>query len=116
MRQNLIFGLEGINKLRDISTKFPYNIDDRIFWQDINLSQIQIIQNYYTYLNTGDYDKASELLNNSEVFSYGAWILNLLENRLYAMENYLMNEEKPKLVIYQSSEPINPTQGLTWID
>ena len=75
------------------------------------------MQKYYRYLETGNYTRATELLNNSDVFFYGAWILNLLENRLYAMENYLMNEEeKPTLVTYQSTEPINAYQGMNWID
>ena len=103
--------------MKDASTKFPFDIDNRIFWQDMNLSQTLIMQKYYTYLNAGNYDKASELLNNSDVFFYGAWILNLLENRLYAMENYLMNEEeKPTLVTYQSTEPRNAYEGMNWID
>ena len=102
--------------MKDTSTKFPQEIDSRTFFQDIDISQVPIMQEYYKLLNAGNYDAASELLNNSEVFFYGAWLLNLLENRLNAVGEYVMQLEKPKLVVYQSTEPSNPTQGLCWID
>ena len=102
--------------MRDASTKFPQEIDDRIFWQDLQIYQTPIMQKYYTYLNAGNYDEASDLLNNSDVFFYGAWILNLLENRLYAIEKYVFGLDKNKIVEYQKTEPFNVSQGTVWID
>ena len=101
--------------MKDASTKFPQEIDDRIFWQDLQIYQTPIMQKYYTYLNAGNYDEASDLLNNSDVFFYGAWILNLLENRLYAIEKYVFGLDKNKIVEYQRTEP-NVSQGTVWID
>ena len=63
--------------MKEIKTKYPNEIDERIFFQDINIDQVPIMKNFYSILNTGDYDRASELLNNSEVFFYGAWLLNV---------------------------------------
>ena len=102
--------------MKDASTKFPQEIDDRIFWQDLQIYQTPIMQKYYTYLNAGNYDEASDLLNNSDVFFYGAWILNLLENRLYAIEKYVFGLDKNKIVEYQRTEPFNISQGTVWID
>ena len=102
--------------MRDVSTKFPQEIDERIFWQDLQIYQTPIMQKYYTYLNAGNYDEASDLLNNSDVFFYGAWILNLLENRLYAIEKYVFGLDKNKIVEYQRTEPFNVSQGTVWID
>ena len=102
--------------MKDASTKFPQEIDDRIFWQDLQIYQTPIMQKYYTYLNAGNYDEASDLLNNSDVFFYGAWILNLLENRLYAIEKYVFDLDKNKIVEYQRTEPFNISQGTVWID
>ena len=102
--------------MKDASTKFPQEIDDRIFWQDLQIYQTPIMQKYYTYLNAGNYDEASDLLNNSDVFFYGAWILNLLENRLYAIEKYVFGLDKNKIVEYQKTEPFNVSQGTVWID
>ena len=101
--------------MKDASTKFPQEIDDRIFWQDLQIYQTPIMQKYYTYLNAGNYDEASDLLNNSDVFFYGAWILNLSENRLYAIVNYVFGLDKNKIVEYQRTEP-NVSQGTVWID
>ena len=102
--------------MKDASTKFPQEIDDRIFWQDLQIYQTPIMQKYYTYLNAGNYDEASDLLNNSDVFFYGAWILNLLENRLYAIEKYVFGLDKNKIVEYQKTEPFSVSQGTVWID
>lgn len=103
--------------MKNISTKFPQQIDNRIFFQDININQVSIIKQYYTLLSNGAYTKASELLNNSEVFFYGAWCLNLLENRLFAIGNYVMNLEGIDLVINSESEPSTTSleNNFTWI-
>ena len=77
--------------MKNINTKFPQYIDERIFFQDINLTQVPIMNHYYSLLNSNNYEKASEFLNNSEVFFYGAWILNLLEERLCTIGSYLLN-------------------------
>lgn len=54
--------------MRDRKTKFPQYIDDRIFFQDINLTQTPIMNYYYSLLDSGSYAEASEFLNHSEVF------------------------------------------------
>ena len=102
--------------MKDTSTKFPQEIDQRTFFSDIDASQVPIMQEYYKLLNAGNYDMASDLLNNSEVNFYGAWLLNMWENRLNAVGEYVMKLEKPKLITYQSAEPTNPYQGMNWID
>ena len=102
--------------MKNYNTKFPKEIDDRIFFQDVSISQVPIMQNYYTLLNDENYTRASEYLNNSEVFFYGAWLLNLLESRLYAVGDYLMKEEKPKLTTYQNEELTeNLKPNMIWI-
>ena len=102
--------------MKDTSTKFPQEIDSRTFFQDVDISQVPIMQEYYKLLNAGNYDMTSDLLNNSEVSFYGAWLLNMWENRLNAVGEYVMKLEKPKLITYQSTEPTNLYQGMNWID
>ena len=102
--------------MKDTSTKFPQEIDQRMFFSDICIDQVPIMQEYYKLLNAGNYDMASDLLNNSEVSFYGAWLLNMWENRLNAVGDYVMKLEKPKLITYQSAEPKNVYQGMNWID
>lgn len=101
----------------DITSRFPNSIDDLTFFQDISISQIPVMENYYKLLNAQNYTMASEYLNNSGVFFYGAWCLNLLENRLYAIGNYVINLENLKLMEYRSSEPSQDVvyDGMNWI-
>ena len=103
--------------MKNTTSKFPAEIDDRIFFQDINVSQIPVMNDYYQYLNAENYTKASELLNNSEVFFYGAWLLNLLENRLYVIESHLINTKKNKLTEYSDSQPVESElyNGMNWV-
>ena len=72
--------------MRDTSTKFPSEIDNRIFVQDISINQVPIMQEYYKYLESGNYTRVTELLNNSDVFFYGAWVLNLLTKECVGLD------------------------------
>lgn len=102
--------------MKNTETKFPQYIDGRIFFQDINLAQTQIMKQYYLLLNSNNYSKASEFLNNSEVFFYGAWLLNLFEKRLHAIYDYVSNlPPKKPLVEYQTTEPVPTDSGVHWI-
>lgn len=91
--------------MKNISTKFPLEIDDRVFFQDMNISQVPIFERYQEYIKKGSYSMASDLLNRSEVFFYGAWCLNLIENRLFVTGNYVMNLEDINLSINSNTEP-----------
>lgn len=102
--------------MRNTSTKFPSQIDDRVFFQDMNISQVPIFEQYQKYIKNDSYSMASDLLNKSEVFFYGAWCLNLIENRLFATGNYVMNLEDVNLVTYNENEPSDELKdGITWI-
>ena len=37
--------------MKDTSTKFPQGIDQRTFFQDVNISQVPIMQEYYKLLS-----------------------------------------------------------------
>ena len=102
--------------MRDIATKFPNDIDNRLFFSDISNEQVPIMNTYNNYIANGEYDKVSEFLNNSEVFFYGAWLLNMLENRLYVIGDYLIKQEKSNLTIYSNSEPSNLYEDMNWIE
>ena len=103
--------------MKNINTKFPLQIDDRVFAMDISIDQVHIMKQYYTLLNSGAYTRASELLNNSDVFFYGAWCLNLLENRIFAIGNYVMDLEGVDSITNSESEPstANLENNFSWI-
>lgn len=103
--------------MKDTTSNFPNSIDDLVFFQDISISQVPIMEDFYILLNAKNYTAASEYLNNSGVFFYGAWCLNLLENRTYAVSKYLMSLEDLKLMTYSDSEPSESEiyDGMNWI-
>lgn len=93
---------------------YPNGIDSRVYAQDINIENVSVFDKYQSLLAQGKYTESSVLLNNSDASFYGAWMLNLLENRLHEIGKIVMSIEKPKLTTYQSEEP-NVNVGMTWI-
>lgn len=102
--------------MRDVVSQFPSDIDDRIYFQDINLSQLNTKTNFERFLAEQSYSEASDVLNNANIDFFGASVLNLLENRLVAIEEYILTLEKPVLTAYQSTEPEDVDEGFTWIE
>lgn len=101
--------------MRDYSTKFPANIDDRIFFQDISIDKLDIMKRYQSFIAAGAYTNASNYINGTNVSFYGAYILNMLEERLIAIEDYIVNTmEKPDIVAYSDEEPTDVEVGYCW--
>ena len=101
--------------MKDYSTKFPNSIDDRIFFQDICIDNQDIMEKYQQFINSGAYTNASNYINNTNVSFYGAYVLNMLEERLIAIENYIAGTmEKPDLVIYSDNEPTDVPVNYCW--
>ena len=104
--------------MRNTQTVFPNGVDELQFFSDISIDQVPIMENYLRLLNSGNYTSASEYLKNSGVFYYGAWFLNMMENRLRTIGNYLTNLEDLNLVTYSDSEPseLEVFDGMNWIN
>ena len=101
--------------MRDATSLFPTAIDSRIYFQDINLSQLETKDDWETELELGNYTDASAVLNDANIDFFGAWVLNLIENRLVAIEEYILTLTKPELTAYQSTEPDDVDEGFSWI-
>lgn len=104
--------------MRNTQTVFPNGVDELQFFNDISIDQVHIMENYLRLLNSENYTSASEYLKNSGVFYYGAWFLNMMENRLRTIGNYLTNLEDLELVTYSDSEPseLEVFDGMSWIN
>lgn len=101
--------------MKDYSTNFPTSIDDRHFFEDISLDKLPIMTKYQGMINASSFTAASEYINAMDVTFYGAWILNMLEERLIALENYLVYDvEKPNIVTYTDTEPTDVEVGYCW--
>lgn len=103
--------------MRNTQTVFPNGVDELQFYSDISIDQAPIMENYLRLLNSGNYTSASDYLKNSGVFYYGSWFLNMMENRLRTIGNYLTNLEDLELVTYSDSEPSESEvyDGMNWI-
>lgn len=93
--------------MKNDQSVFPDQYDPLIFFSDADLDNFTTYQQYYVLFEMNQYTQASNLLNNSDVDFYGAWLLNLLENELYAIESNMDEfiDEKPKLAAYSSTAP-----------
>ena len=98
--------------MRSSATVFPDQIDNRIFWSDINLTQTDVMAEYQTRLSEGDYDGALAVINNSDVFYYGGWLINLYRNRLLALEDYIPYLKRSIANVYSAIEPKNVTENI----
>jgi hypothetical protein len=105
--------------MKNTSTKFTednnYQVDSRIFFQDISLDDLEIWEEYKTLISSKFYTSASEKLNDSKIDFYGAWLFNLFENRLEAIGSFLKKNNKPTLQTYSRTEP-TAKNGLHWIE
>lgn len=102
--------------MKNILSIYPKGVDSRIFFSDVNTEQLNIVSQFQELVLQGKYLDASQLLNNSEVFFYGSWVLNLFGNRLNKIGEYLLTKEKKEICKYQEEEPDSKlNNGLVWI-
>ena len=101
--------------MRDSTSIFPSGIDSRVFFSDMNLKTRELWNQYYNLISKNKYTQASDFLSNHNLDYYGAWFLNLLENRLVNIGTYLLSLDKPELTVYQNTEPSDADEGIAWI-
>ena len=76
------------------STSFPVSIDPRMYYSDISLQHTDILDGYNNLVSSGQYQQASRYLyNNVEVPNVnvdynGAYLWNMFDNRIEAIESY----------------------------
>lgn len=100
--------------MRNEISVYPNEIDPLLFFSDISIEQTDIIEHYIELIKDNKYSEASQLLNMSEVFFYGAWVLNLFGNQLNKIGAYLLSKKKKTFFIYQDNEP-DANEGTIWI-
>ena len=71
---------------------YPDGIDPMIFFQDINLDQLEIMNTYNQLIAQGQYTRASRFIDQQEgICGYFADFFNAIENRIYNLQNHLLN-------------------------
>ena len=67
--------------MRNVLSIFPDGIDTRVYFSDICLEDVPVMNTYQELIKSEKYSEASELLNNNDnITFYGAWVLNLFSN------------------------------------
>lgn len=98
-----------------IDSVFPNSIDDLPFISDVDIPNKNIMISIQNYIDQGDYDNASKLCNTSDITSINSDYFNMVQNRIYSLQNYLITLDRCNRVEI-GNEPKSPTNGMTWID
>lgn len=98
------------------TTAFPEKIDDLLFFHDVDIPHVEIFKKYQELLNTNQYTEAALYIQESGIPYYGAALFNLIESMIYAVQNYLLNDNpKSNPHIVSDSEPANALEDTIWI-
>lgn len=85
---------------------YPDGVDPMIFFQDNSLEKLEIINEYEKLISQGKYNEANTFINQQEdIYGYFADFFNALENRIYALQEYLLSKpSKWQPFIYYDGE------------
>lgn len=77
-----------------------------IFFQDNNLENVGIINQYENLIAQGKYDEANAFINQQKgVYGYFADFFNAIENRIYNTQDYLLKKPpKEQSFIYYDGD------------
>lgn len=72
---------------------YPNGIDSMMFFQDNDLDKIEIINEYEKLIIQGKYNEANNFIENQQgIYGYFADFFNAIENRIYVLQEYLLNK------------------------
>lgn len=105
---------------------YPDGVDPMLFFQDINLEQLEIMNTYNKLISNGKYTEASKFISQQEgICGYFADFFNAIENRIYSLQNHLLNKPPKKNpfishkiadeTLEDFSENIPLENGMFWI-
>lgn len=95
----------------NIDSGYPNKVDPWIFFKDTtNLNEYDYEQ-YRVIANSQRYDKATRYAYGADIDIYDANLMNLIQNRIYALQTYLQPRSKEHHLSYESVDP-----GITLID
>ncbi len=95
---------------------YPDKVDELIFFQDNSLEKEEFVNNYNHLISQGKYTEANDYLNQQkDVYGYFADFFNLLENRIYHLQNHLLTKKNTNPFVSSDEEPSSVTQDTIWI-
>lgn len=110
----------------DIVSAFPNDVDDLLFLSDIDLDHLQESSYHNELANAQLYSQAGDYLEKTATMdSFCASLFNLLNNRIYALQDYLKSNLKHSrwYTVYgvespfvYGEEPENKEQTPVWVE
>lgn len=99
-------------------SQYPQKVDELIFYQDVDLAHLPILEEHEALIQQKQYTLASEYLQKQTgYFSCSAGLFNLIQNRIKALQDDLLATGKKNPHIYSELEPKeNVTTDTIWID
>ncbi len=105
---------------------YPDGIDKMIFFQDTSLDKIDIMNQYNNLICQGKYSEASKFISQQEgICGYFADFFNAIENRIYNLQNHLLNKPPKKqpfisheitdVALKEFSDELPIEEGMFWI-
>ena len=74
-------------------SSYPDKIDEMTFFQDTSLHTIEYMKKYQNLISAGKYSDANYYINGKTgIYGYFACFFNMLENRIYALQDDLLNQ------------------------
>lgn len=103
------------------TSHFPEQVDDLLCLNDVDLEHLPISNTHKNLLEAQRYTDAGNLLERTTIDSLCASLFNLLENRIYATQEHLVNKHTMWYEVYGVEspiecfdEPINRTKKPVW--
>lgn len=90
----------------DTESHYPNAIDNLLCLEDIDLEHLQISNNHQALLEQERYTDAGALLEASDIDSLCASLFNLIENRIYATQDYINDKHTEWYNQYGAESPI----------
>jgi len=85
---------------------YPAKIDPLIFFQDVDLDNVEIMGIYNDLISKGKYSEANEYINSQEgICGYFADFFNAIENRIYNLQEHLLTIEPKQPFVLSDEEP-----------
>ena len=100
------------------NSNYPDSIDPMTFFHDIDLKNQPIMTEYEKLILQNKFDEANALSENQEgIFGYFADFCNLIENRIYNLQNYLLQIDKKTIqpFTYGDIQPSAISTNTIWI-
>lgn len=89
---------------------YPDKIDEMTFFQDNDLEKKEIINAYNGLVAQGKYSEAAEFINQQKgIYGFFGDFFNLIENRIYNLQEYLLQKPPKKQPFLYYNEKIYPS-------